>query len=145
MKKRAMPSWLPFIIGSLLLPLGCGDSTGPAFATIDVSPTTATLTAIGETVRFTAVSRDSEGNVTGAGIAWSSSHPQVASVDEFSGLATASVKRHRHHPRCHPGVYWLRDRGVRGVRYVDRHFHPRWPASLKSATRSKPCGAVVYP
>ena len=92
MKKRMPPSWLPFIIGLMLLPMGCGfeDSTGPDFASLDVSPTTATLTAIGETVRFTAVSRDSEGNVTGAGagVVWFSSDPEVATVGINSGRAT---------------------------------------------------------
>ena len=28
MKKRTLPSWLPFIISSLLLPLGCGGNEG---------------------------------------------------------------------------------------------------------------------
>ena len=80
---------IPLIIGSLLLPLGCGDSTGPMLASLEVSPTTATLTVIGDTVRFTAVARDLEGNVSGAGWTWLSSNPQVATVGEFSGLATA--------------------------------------------------------
>ena len=48
-----------------------------------------TLAAIGDTIHFTAVSRDSEGNVTRAGVGWSSFNPQVATVGEFSGLATA--------------------------------------------------------
>ena len=86
-------SALPLTIGFLLLPMGCvfGDSTGPDFASLDISPTTATLTAIGDTVRFTAVSRDSEGDVTGAGagVVWYSSDPEVVSVGINSGLATA--------------------------------------------------------
>ena len=86
-------SALPLIIGFLLLPMGCvfGDSTGPDFASLDISPTTATLTVIGDTVRFTAVSRDSEGDVTGAGagVVWYSSDPDVVSVGINSGLATA--------------------------------------------------------
>ncbi len=86
-------SALPLIIGFLLLPMGCvfGDSTGPYFASLDISPTTATLTAIGDTVRFTAVSRDSVGAVTGAGalVVWYSSDPKVVSVGINSGLATA--------------------------------------------------------
>ncbi len=87
-------SALPLIIGFLLLPMGCGDFLGPepgSVATVDVSPTRATLTAIGDTVRFTAVSRDSEGDVTGAGagVVWYSSDPEVATVGINSGLATA--------------------------------------------------------
>ena len=73
----------PFIIGLLLLPLGCGyESTGPDHASLDVSPTTATLTAIGDTVRFTAVSRNSEGRANRAGIAWSSD-TLVATVEHL--------------------------------------------------------------
>ena len=76
--------------GLLLLMLGCGeDSTEPDFASLDISLTTATLTAIGDTVRFTAVSQDSEGNVTGAGVVWYSFDPEVATVGINSGLATA--------------------------------------------------------
>ena len=86
MNRRVMP----FIIGLLLLPMGCGDSIGPSIATLVVSPATTTLAVIGGTVQFTAVGRDLNGNaiVTG-GFVWSSSDPQVATVDEVSGLATA--------------------------------------------------------
>ena len=48
MNRRVMP----FIIGLLLLLMGCGDSTGPLIATLVVSPATVTLTAIGGTVQF---------------------------------------------------------------------------------------------
>ncbi len=86
MNRRVMP----FIIGLLLLPMGCGDSTGPLIATLVVSPATVTLTAIGGTVQFTAVGRDLNGNaIVSGGFVWSSSNPQVATVGEFSGLATA--------------------------------------------------------
>ena len=86
MNRRVMP----FIIGLLLLPMGCGDSTGPKLASVVVSPAAATLAVIGGTVQFSAVGRDLNGNaiVTG-GFTWSSSDPQVATVDESSGLATA--------------------------------------------------------
>ena len=82
------------VVGSILLislaQAGCGDSTGPRIATVVVSPATATLAVIGETVQFTAVGRDLNGNaVTSGGFLWSSSDPQVATVDEASGLATA--------------------------------------------------------
>ena len=79
-----------FIISLLLLPMGCGDSTGPSIATLVVSPATATLSVIGGTVQFTAVGRDLNGNAIAAGgFVWSSSDPQVATVGESSGLATA--------------------------------------------------------
>ncbi len=82
---------MPFI-GFLLLPMGCvfGDSTGPDFASLDISPTTATLTAIGDTVRFTAVARDSEGNEIRANLFWavSSAEREIATVNS-NGLVTA--------------------------------------------------------
>jgi len=81
---------LPLIIGLLLLPMGCGDSTGPKLASVVVSPATVTLTAIGGTVQFTAVGRALNGNaIVSGGFVWSSSDPQVATVGESSGLATA--------------------------------------------------------
>ena len=86
MNRRVMP----LIIGLLLLPMGCGDSTGPKLASVVVSPATVTLTAIGGTVQFTAVGRDLNGNaIVSGGFVWSSSNPQVATVGESSGLATA--------------------------------------------------------
>ena len=81
---------LPLLIGLLLLPMGCVD-LGPESGvdTVDVSPTTATLTAIGTTVQFNAVARDSEGNrIIDAGLHWVSSNEGVATVDQ-NGLATA--------------------------------------------------------
>ena len=90
MKKRTLPSWLLLIFGLLLLPMGCVD-LGPESGvdTVDVSPTTATLTAIGATVQFNAVARDSEGNrIIDAGLSWVSSNEGVATVDK-NGLATA--------------------------------------------------------
>ena len=78
------------LASALLLPLGCGDSTGPMLASVVVSPATVTLTAIGGTVQFTAVGRDLNGNaIVSGGFVWSSSNPQVATVGESSGLATA--------------------------------------------------------
>jgi len=78
------------LASALLLPLGCGDSTGPKLASVVVSPATVTLTAIGGTVQFTAVGRDLNGNaIVSGGFVWSSSNPQVATVGESSGLATA--------------------------------------------------------
>ena len=82
---------LPLLIGSLLLPMGCvdlGPEWGPV-ATVDVSPKTVTLTAIGATVQFNAVARDSEGNrIIDAVLVWVSSSVGVATVDR-NGLATA--------------------------------------------------------
>jgi len=91
MENRTLPRWLLLIFGLLLLPTGCVD-LGPSpgsVATVDVSPTTATLTAIGATVQFIAVARDSEGNrIDDASFRWVSNEG-VATVDYINGLATA--------------------------------------------------------
>ncbi len=80
----------PLLAAMSLVQAACGDSTGPSIETIDVSPTSAVLAAIGDTVRFAAVARDSEGRaITDVEIFWFSSDPEVATVDQSSGLATA--------------------------------------------------------
>ena len=57
---------------------------------IDVTPDSARLAAPGETRQFDAVARDAQGEVlTGFSFAWSSTRPQVATVDPASGLVTA--------------------------------------------------------
>ena len=59
-------------------------------ASITLSPDSVTLEAVGDTVRITAVVRDTNGDViTGAAVAWSSSDPGIASVD--GGLVTAAA------------------------------------------------------
>jgi len=82
-----------------LLVLSCGDGTveppalppAPVATTVTVTPATATLTALEETVRFTAEVRDQNGQVmTGATVAWTSSDASVAAVDA-SGQATAAA------------------------------------------------------
>jgi len=58
-------------------------------ASIDVTPTSATLTFLGETTTLTAVARDATGAVvTGVTFTWASSDPNVASVSN-SGVVTA--------------------------------------------------------
>ena len=79
-----------------MLLLSCGDGAvepaPPAAAvatSVTVSPGSATLSALGETARFTAEVRDQNGRVmTGAAVAWASSDASVASVDA-SGQVTA--------------------------------------------------------
>ena len=57
--------------------------------TVTVSPATAELTALGETVQLTATARDQNGQVmSGATVTWSSSDARVATVDT-DGLVTA--------------------------------------------------------
>lgn len=77
----------------LLAVVGCGEGgTEPAdpsvIATIAVSPATATLVSIGDTVRFEAVARNSVGGELSASFTWSSDATHVLEVDA-SGLATA--------------------------------------------------------
>ena len=63
----------------------------PAVAEISLSPLSPpTLTALGETLQMTATPRDADGEpVKGASLAWMSSHPRVATVND-SGLVTAT-------------------------------------------------------
>ena len=58
--------------------------------TVEVSPTAATLTALGTTQAFSAVARDGNGNVVSdVAFGWSSSNPAAATVDPASGVASA--------------------------------------------------------
>lgn len=81
-----------YMFGSLM---SCGDSSPsepgqPTVASIQVTPTQSTLSALGDTVRFQATTRDSQGNtISGVALAWESSDPAVASVSANSGLVTA--------------------------------------------------------
>lgn len=73
----------------LLVPLiACGDDddgTGPTptpvATTVTIDPGTATLTAIGDTIRLAARVRDQNGaTMAGATVTWSSLDPDVATV-----------------------------------------------------------------
>ena len=74
----------------------CGDGATepppadpPRATTVEVTPATAELTALGETVRFAAQVLDQNGQtMAGAAVAWSSGDASVATVDA-GGLATA--------------------------------------------------------
>ena len=78
--------------------LSCGEGTveptsPPArvATTVTVNPSSAALSALGETVRFTAEVRDQNGQVMAeAAVAWVSSDASVATVDA-SGLVTAAA------------------------------------------------------
>ncbi|HYT84527.1 MAG TPA: Ig-like domain-containing protein [Gemmatimonadales bacterium] len=64
-------------------------SVAQAIASVDVTPATATLTALGLTQRFSAVAKDAGGTVIpGQSFAWTSSDGLIATVDP-SGLVTA--------------------------------------------------------
>ena len=61
----------------------------PRPATVSISPATAALTAVGETVQLRAEVRDQNGQVmAGGAVAWTSSDASVAAVDP-SGVVTA--------------------------------------------------------
>ena len=87
---------LPRALLAAILASGCGDGAiepsappSPVPAAVTVSPASATLQSLGETVRLTAAVRDQNGQaMSGAAVAWASSNPAVATVDA-SGLATA--------------------------------------------------------
>lgn len=78
---------------------GCSDDTiieppppseDPVVASIEITPTNDTLTALGKTRQLSAIAKDaSGGTIAGKTFAWSSSAPGVASVAPSSGLVTA--------------------------------------------------------
>ena len=74
-----------------LLAAACvGDPTAPEPATISISPATAALQSLGETVQLTATVQDADGrNVTGVTVMWTSGDESVATVDA-RGLVTAT-------------------------------------------------------
>ena len=85
------------VAGIAALVLSCGDAgvdptappSVPVATTVTVDPGSATLSALGETARFTAEVRDQNGQVmSGAAVAWATSDAAVATVDA-SGLVTA--------------------------------------------------------
>ena len=92
----AIPSMA--ITGIAMLVLSCGDGAveptpppAPIATTVTVTPASATLSALGETARFTAEVRDQNGQaMAGAAVAWASSDASIATVDA-SGVATAAA------------------------------------------------------
>lgn len=67
-----------------------GPGTGaPTVDSIAVSPTTARLTAVGETQPFTATAFDAAGDTVAVEVTWSSADVGVATLNQ-SGLATAT-------------------------------------------------------
>ena len=85
--------------GVLLLVVACGgekdpagpsDTTQPVVASVEVSPTQQTISAIGTTQQFTAVAKDASSvTISGKTFSWSSSEVSVATIDATSGPATA--------------------------------------------------------
>ena len=90
MVRRA--SLLPLLL--LGLATACGESSTvlppPVPTTLDISPDSLTFEALAATARFSATVVDQYGDVvTGVPVAWRSSSPPVATVDQ-SGLVTAA-------------------------------------------------------
>ncbi len=81
----------------VLILMGCSDSTEPdppppppeSVASVAVTPSTATLVSLGETVQLAASAQEASGNtISGKTFTWSSSDVSIATVSS-SGLATA--------------------------------------------------------
>lgn len=83
-----------FLLVCVALLLACGGDEGTApdvdVASIDVTATRDTLTAIGDTVVLAATARNASGEVLpGVAFSWTSSAPTTVSVAGSTGLATA--------------------------------------------------------
>ena len=85
------------LVASTMLACGGDDGPGPVAppppapvaTTVEVAPATAELTALGQTVQFTATVRDQNGGaMSGASVTWTSGDAAVATVDG-AGLVTA--------------------------------------------------------
>ncbi|MDE2784927.1 MAG: Ig-like domain-containing protein [Gemmatimonadota bacterium] len=84
--------------GIVTLVLSCGEGAvepapppAPVATTVTVNPSSAALSALGDTIRFSAEVRDQNGQVMAeAAVAWASSDATVAPVDA-SGLVTAAA------------------------------------------------------
>ena len=102
--RRYLSAWLVVPGGFLVASCGGSDSgdgtgssnpvgpTAPVVASVNVTPDTARLPVIGDTVRYSAQARDaSSGEITGKSFSWSSSDPSIASVEPGTGLVTAQA------------------------------------------------------
>lgn len=88
------------LLAGALLPVlaGCGGGDDPmppeppaVATTVNISPSSASFTAIGDRQQFQATVLDQNGRtMTGVTIAWESSQPAVVEIDRSSGLATST-------------------------------------------------------
>ncbi len=94
--RHGIPTWI--ILGVSTLLEACGGSSGtgppepeaPVATSVSVTPATASLDAVGATVRFTAVVRDQlNREMPGASTTWGTSSAAVATISA-TGLATAT-------------------------------------------------------
>ncbi len=85
-----MPSKRSLSLGAALLVAACGSGTEPRVADeVVVAPSVQTAQTLGQTVQYSAVVRDNQGNeLIGRTIDWTSSDEAVATIDA-TGLATA--------------------------------------------------------
>ena len=99
MRQPMLPLPAVTILALSLLLLSCGGSSGtgptqtetPKAAYVTISPSTATLQAVGETVQFSATVRDQHNReMQGQSVTWNSSASEIASVTS-TGLATAKT------------------------------------------------------
>ncbi len=92
-RRRLVAAWA--LSTGCLAGAGCDGDGGavtpdpPRAASLSVSPGSATLSSLGDTVTFTATIRDQTGALFSGTVAWASSHPGVASVAP-GGLVTAA-------------------------------------------------------
>ena len=88
MHSTRSPIYLAAVTGFILA--ACGSGTEPRVASeVVVSPSVQTAQTLGQTVQYSAVVRDGQGNeLTGRTVDWTSVDPSVATIDA-TGLATA--------------------------------------------------------
>src|SRR5260370_5089377 len=84
---------LPAVATSVLA-IGCGGGPtqppAPTVASVAITPSADTLTALGQARQLTAVAKDASGTpIAGKAFTWQSSTPSIVSVDPATGLATA--------------------------------------------------------
>jgi len=85
-RPRPLPLLLPFICALT----ACGSTEPPVVSTVELSPPSVTLAALGEPRQLTALARDANGTeVRGKRFHWRSMQPTVATIDSVTGVATA--------------------------------------------------------
>ncbi len=86
--RRRLTAGASVLVGVVI---GCGDPAGPpGVVSVEIIPTAQTLTALSDTIRFTAVARDATGDsVPGAHFVWTSWNQSIAAVQAETGLVTA--------------------------------------------------------
>ena len=80
----------PPLFAIMGLVLACDSNAPPVVGSVEVTPASQTLTALGQTLAFSAVVKDQDGHVlSGRSISWRAAAPNVATIDATTGLATA--------------------------------------------------------